>query len=60
MREIALMNLSVSDFYFYGGMALCVVCLIMILVLIPVFAKKRKKLIREIESGDKKQRGDRA
>ena len=55
-----MMNLSVSDFYFYGGMALCVVCLIMILVLIPVFAKKRKKLIREIESGDKKQRGDRA
>lgn len=53
------MDISISDFYFYGGMAVCLVCLVMILILIPVFAKKRKRLIRGIENGDSNKQGGR-
>ncbi len=42
-----------SDFYFYGGIGLIVVCFLLICILLPIFRAKRRRLIKKIESGEK-------
>lgn len=42
-----------GDFYFYGGMALMAVCFLLIVILIPIFRAKRKRLIKQLENGEK-------
>ncbi len=41
-----------ADLLWYGGLTGMAVSLLVLLILLPVFRKKRKKLYREIEEGE--------
>lgn len=54
LREIDFSALTDGEWMLILGFCGCVLSLLLLFILIPLFAKRRKKLLRRIEEGEEK------